>query len=428
MKGILTALVACALGCVLHGLAAEAQTETVLYSFNGYLDGDGYAPVAPVIDVNGTLYGTTEAGGTGCYAAPGCGTVFSLDSGTGAETVLYSFTGVVGMYPEAGMIDVDGTLYGTAYSGGVGCEYGCGSVFSLNVQTDAVTALYLFCDQDPKKCKDGHPTGSVINAGSMLYGTTYAGGGRAWGEGAVFSLDLANGEGTVLHSFNGKGKKGGYPWAGVIDVNGTLYGTTYAGGTGSCVNDGTGCGTVFSIDPQTGAEKVLHYFGSGTDGRYPQAGLIDVGGTLYGTTDSGGTGSCGDNYGCGTVFSLNPKTHAETVLYSFQENGTDGRYPEAGLVDVNGTLYGTTSAGGSGSCENDGDGVPGCGTVFSIDPQTGAETVVYSFAGSPDGASPEAGLIDVNGTLYGTTFLGGSGSCDSFYSITGCGTVFSIVP
>jgi uncharacterized repeat protein (TIGR03803 family) len=44
---------------------------------------------------------------------------------------------------------------------------------------------------------------------------------------------------------------------------------------------------------------VLHTFGdSSSDGRFPYAGLTDLGGTLYGTTKNGGT------YGHGTVFAL----------------------------------------------------------------------------------------------------------------------------
>jgi hypothetical protein len=67
--------------------------------------------------------------------------------------------------------------------------------------------------------------------------------------------------------------------------------------------------------------------------------------------------------------------------------------------------------------------------VYSINPKTGAERVIYSFCsqtGCADGAIPQAGLLDVNGTLYGVTYEGGSGTCNSQYG--GCGTVFSITP
>jgi len=99
---------------------------------------------------------------------------------------------------------------------------------------------------------------------------------------------------------------------------------------------------------------VLHSFGSGNDGRLPQAGLIVVGGLLYGTTSQGGGSGCGGG-GCGTVFSLDPNTGAETVLYSFQGAPLDGQWPN-GLTSVKNALYGTTIFGGASDH----------GTVFSL--------------------------------------------------------------
>lgn len=34
-------------------------------------------------------------------------------------------------------------------------------------------------------------------------------------------------------------------------------------------------------------------------------------------------------------------------------------------------------------------------------------TVLYNFAGPPDGGLPQASLIDEHGVLYGTTYVGG---------------------
>ena len=158
-----------------------------------------------------------------------------------------------------------------------------------------------------------------------------------------------------LYSFQGGSGDGANPQAGLLDVEGTLYGTTESGGP-------NGYGTVFAIAP-SGTETVLHYFGaSSEDGTFPQAGLINVKGTLYGTTFQGGA------HDLGTVFAITP-SGTETVLYSFMGkcNGscTDAAYPLAGLLDVNGTLYGTTQEGGAGNY----------GTVFTITP-SGTETVL----------------------------------------------------
>jgi uncharacterized repeat protein (TIGR03803 family) len=191
-----------------------------------------------------------------------------------------------------------------------------------------------------------------------------------------------------LYSFQGGSGDGANPQAGLLDVEGTLYGTTESGGP-------NGYGTVFAIAP-SGTETVLHYFGTGSgDGTFPQAGLINVNGTLYGTTFQGGT------HDLGTVFAITP-SGTETLLYSFMGkcNGscTDAAYPLAGLLDVNGTLYGTSQQGGANNL----------GTVFTITP-SGTETVLYGFKGGKvrDGQFPQAGLINVKGTLYGTTYEGG---------------------
>jgi uncharacterized repeat protein (TIGR03803 family) len=161
-------------------------------------------------------------------------------------------------------------------------------------------------------------------------------------------------------------------------------------------------------------EKVLHNFGKPTDGYNPQAGLIDVGGRLYGTTQWGGSGHCqsGSGYsGCGIVYSINT-SGKEKVLYGFA-GGRDGTHPVAGLIDVNGTLYGTTRNAGAN----------GLGTVYSVS-VSDAEKVLYSFTGRKgDGANPVAGLINVKGTLYGTTFEGGMHG-----SYGGDGTIFALSP
>jgi uncharacterized repeat protein (TIGR03803 family) len=316
---------------------------------------------------------------------------------------LYSFDGKDGGAPYAGLLNVNGTLYGTTYAGGVNCESssfatGCGTVFKIT-PSGKEALLYSF----KGGYKDGEtPHADLINVNGTLHGTTVYGGANCTSSGAcgtVFSI-TPSGKEALLYSFDGK--DGEYPYAGLINVKGKLYGTTYRGGA-------NGYGTVFSITP-SGKGRVLHSFGSG-DGVGPYAGLLNVNGTLYGTTYHGGT------HGSGTVFSITT-SGKETVLYSFKGGSGDGASPAAGLLNVNGTLYGTTSNGGSGSCLLSSYAL-GCGTVFSIT-TSGKETVLHSFkGGTGDGRYPEAGLINVNGTLYGTTSSGGANRD---------GTVFNISP
>ena len=154
---------------------------------------------------------------------------------------------------------------------------------------------------------------------------------------------------------------------------------------------------------------MLHSFGYGDDGATPAAALIEVNGTLYGTTGTGGKPGCYNYDTCGTVFSITP-SGTEKVLHRFL-TGNDGRGPDAPLIEVKGKLYGTTIYGGAYTC------VSRCGTVFSIT-LNGKERVLHSFS-KPDGAHPQAGLIDVDGTLYGTTNEGGT---------YGYGTVLALKP
>ena len=151
---------------------------------------------------------------------------------------------------------------------------------------------------------------------------------------------------------------------------------------------------------------VLHSFGAAPDGNDPGAGVIGLGddGTFYGTTIFGGAYSCSPTYKCGTVFSITTGG-TETVLHSFT-NENDGANPEADLIDVGGTLYGTTYSGGYGF-----------GVVFSITPE-GVEKVLHSFGNGTDGRNPHASLIDVRGRLYGTTEFGGKQNRGTVFSIT----------
>jgi uncharacterized repeat protein (TIGR03803 family) len=365
---------------------------SVLYSFKGGNDGrDPHA--GPLIKVKGTLYGTTVYGGGPCQARCFGGTVFAITT-SGGETVLHSFevASKDSKNPRAGLIDVTGTLYGTTIHGGRASCY-CGTVFKVTL-SGAETVLHSFAGEP-----DGfNPDAGLLNVNGTLYGTTFNGGTA--GAGTVFAI-TTSGKETVLHSFAGT-PDGAHSYAGLINVNGTLYGTTVHGGT-------DGDGTVFTITT-SGAETVLYSFKGGSgDGKYPtQAALLDVNGTLYGTTARGGTNSRG------TVFSITT-SGKETVLHSFG-GSDDGALPYGGLLDVNGTLYGTTSNGGSGSCLQYGN-VHGCGTVFKTT-TSGKETVLHSFGGSGDGKYPYAGLINVNGTLYGTTTAGGAKNAGAVFSLS----------
>jgi uncharacterized repeat protein (TIGR03803 family) len=392
----------------------DSTNYEVLYNFSSSPDGE--TPAANLINVGGTLYGTTLAGGK-----RGWGTVFTITL-RGREKVLYSFKRVsTGSQPEAGLIDVGGTLYGTTNKGGSdSCRDSpsyyppCGTVFSVTPSGEE-KVLHRFGGGN-----DGsRPAAGLVDVGGTLYGTTVHGGAYDYhqcggGCGTVFSITPSGTE-KVLYSF-GRGADGAQPKASLVEVKGVLYGTTTSGGAYCGGSSIYGCGTVFSITPD-GTEKVLHSFGYDSDGWRPVGGLIYVKGTLYGTTALG-PGKCNRVGFCGTVFSITPNG-AEKVLHGFSGHA-DGGYPEASLIEVKGTLYGTTTDGGPYGCGGD-----GCGTVFSITP-SGTEKVLHGFGGQykSDGAYPTAPLVDVKSKLYGTTYVGGTYSrCPA-----GCGTVFALTP
>lgn len=139
--------------------------------------------------------------------------------------------------------------------------------------------------------------------GSELYGTTEGGGthGASGGDGIVFEVSTSGTE-SVLHNF-GSGHDGAFPEGGLTAVGSELYGTTLEGGAYGTSGTSGGDGTVFEVS-KSGKESVLHSFGSGTDGAAPFASLFAVGSELYGTTRGGGNTKC--KSGCGTVFELTP--------------------------------------------------------------------------------------------------------------------------
>src|ERR1700678_2301929 len=148
---------------------------------------------------------------------------------------------------------------------------------------------------------------------------------------------------------------------------------------------------------RAGHQTVLYSFKGGSDGADPQTNLVDVGGTLYGETTNGGA-STACSCGCGTLFSVTT-SGVEKIVHAFQ-GGSDGGNPINGLINVRGKLFGTTSDGGTSNN----------GTVFRVNPATGRKTIVHNFGGGSYGASPSGLLVNLGGTLYGVTSLGGGPS------------------
>jgi uncharacterized repeat protein (TIGR03803 family) len=381
---------ACALAMILPFGAAEAG-YAVLHSFAAGSDGQ-YPQAGVVRDSAGNLYGTTyRGGGTGC-GGYGCGSIYKI-APDGSESVLHAFSGGSdGADPEASLlVDGVGNVFGTtAQGGGAGCGiYGCGTVFKIAAD-GSETVLHAFTGGS-----DGlAPRGPLIaDKDGYLYGTTEGGGHQS---GAIFKL-APDGTETLLYNFKG-GSDGRSPFAGLVaDAAGNLFGTTRMGGI-DCTVPHDGCGTVFRF--ANGTHTVLHAFTGNSDGEFPSASLvIDAAGNLYGTTIGGGGTDCGGG-GCGTVFKIAPDG-AESVLHVFTPY--EGIFPEAELlIYLDGSLFGTTSAGGLNGYDRHSSG-----TVFKIAPDNTFSVVRYFRPRIGVGCYSTL-IMTKTGRLYGTTVRGGA--------------------
>jgi uncharacterized repeat protein (TIGR03803 family) len=372
----------------------SGQTETNLHSFVGSIY-DGSIPTARLVQgSDGSFYGTTRNGGR--YND---GTVFRI-SPTGVYTNVYSFdidgTPTDGQNPFAGLVQgSDGNFYGTTFIGGTNSD---GTVFRISPGGSETTLYQFSCGSDGANPYYGR---LVQGSDSDFYGTTAYGGTNS--DGTVFKITSA-GTMTTLHEFNSSG--GNEPLGDLVQgSDGDFYGTTYGGGT----ND---YGTVFKMT-STGTLTSLYQFSGGSEGQYPESGLVQGNdGNFYGTTRYGGTTNFNGigYYGYGTLFKI---TSAGTLTTLHAFNLSDGFEPIAGLVQgSDGDFYGTTYEGGTN----------GYGTVFKFT-SAGTLTTLYQFSGGSDGQYSVAGLVQgSDGNFYGTTSQGGGGAnCQS-----GCGTVFKL--
>ncbi len=262
-----------------------------------------------------------------------------------------------------------------------GGVYGEGSVFETDPTTGNTTLLHSFFGDDGN---DGEaPEGALIDYKEALYGTTVNGGGLGYG--AVFYLDPKTKAESMLVYFDDD-NTGGFPMSRLVERSGVLYGTC-----------GEYPGTIFVIDAITNSFKIIYRF-SDHGVASPVAGLTADGNTLYGASV----------YGSGSVYGFNISKAKLKQIHAFGKSHRDGRFPVSDLILVNGTLYGTASAGGKS----------GQGIVFGINIATKAETILHEFTGGGDGGDPVAGLVFYNGALYGTTYSGA----------LGYGTVFEVKP
>jgi uncharacterized repeat protein (TIGR03803 family) len=415
----------------LSGADASGAQVNVLHAFHGPGPNQPQAPL--VLANDGSFYGTAYYGGTA-----NLGAVFKM-APDGTLTFVHQFTGgpADAGAPGALIESTDGNLYG--YSGN--------GIFKITLE-GTVTVLHTFVSAEG--C---NPRGALLQASDgNFYGTTNWCG--AHNRGTVFRM-TPTGSVTVLHAFTGV-YAGAFPNAGLVQAtDGNFYGTT----TGSHLPPNSDESTIFRLTP-TGTFTTLHVM-SGNDGTGISASLIQAAdGLLYGmagggpdastgtvfsitldgaftrlhafsgVTEGGGpTGPIvelpdGNFYGTlhygpfglqqfrgGAVFKM---THAGVVTVLHKFAGVVSSEPAGGLVEApDGSLYGTTKLGGAFSL----------GTVFQVT-TAGAFTLRHSFSGGDDGSRPLAPLIQAaGGDLYGTTMRGGSSNDGTVFKITPAGAV-----
>ena len=206
-------------------LARGSSTITALASFNNTNGNDPFGGL--VEDTSGNLFGTTENGGQA-----GGGTIFEVVQGSGTITTLAFFNNTNGANPQGSLIlDSNGNLYGTTEAGG---NYRDGSVFEIANSSGTITTLASF-----NGTNGANPYAALIMDGSgNLYGTTFQGG--ASDDGTVFELAKGSGTITTLASFNGNdgaAPDGALLMDSSGDLYGTTYagGAGYPAGAG----DGT---------------------------------------------------------------------------------------------------------------------------------------------------------------------------------------------
>jgi uncharacterized repeat protein (TIGR03803 family) len=286
----------------------------------------------------------------------------------------------------------------------------CASANSLHAQTFSVLSNF---DSD-----NWIPQYSLIQgADGLLYGATNRNGVADSYGGTLFGFSLADDTLSTLHVFCvASGCLDGINSSGTLvqDENGIFYGSAPGGGTYSI-------GTVFSVTPGRTLTTLYDFGSQANDGVNPYSGLILANdGNFYGSTYNGGTP------GYGTVFRIN-KEGVKSTIHNFCQlaNCTDGSAPYGALMQAaDGKIYGTTAYSGC-KCGTP----PPSGTLFEMT-LDGQFTTIHTFCleqGCPDGSDPLGGLVQSNdGTVYGTTSLGGTYNLGTVFKITPAGVLTTV--
>jgi uncharacterized repeat protein (TIGR03803 family) len=358
------------------------QTLTKKIDFNST---NGALPQSKLYQATDTnLYGTTTNGG-----ASNEGVLFRYVIGTNSLTVRASFnSGNIGANPASSLVQAaDGKLYGIAPYGG---PTGNGTLFAYDPTNDTMLKRVDFSNSS----NGSNPqSGMVLAPNGLFYGMTSLGGANA--QGVLYEYDPATDTYTSKVDLSLSGTGGSPSGSLVLAANGNLYGMTSSGGA-------NGDGVIFQYVPGSISVSVKVNFSAATIGSAPKGSLMQPASTtlLYGMTNAGGPSAHG------TLFTFDPGTSTLVVKYSFTAT-SEGTNPQGSLVQAaNGKLYGTTSAGGSGTS----------GVLFEYDINTDTYTKKVDFTGGSNGANPYGDVVQASdGKLYGMANGGGTNSNGIIY-------------
>lgn len=268
----------------IFSMNTDGSGFTVLHAFatgNNVTNADGSGADSLVLSGNGTLYGTAAGGGANDY-----GTIFFIQTNGNNFTVLHTFDASDGGDPIGGLLLYSNVLYGTARGDG---DHPDGIVYAQDTVSSRFTILHGFSPLDEGTNTDGaFPAGGVVLVNGTLYGTASTGGSN--GNGTIFALNTNTLAFQTLYtfpaSFTVTNLAGVNPEGTLVLAGNTLFGTANLGGTNNW-------GTLFSINTNGTAFSILHSFtrlvlATNVDGARPETGMILSGGQFFGTTHFGG--------------------------------------------------------------------------------------------------------------------------------------------
>jgi uncharacterized repeat protein (TIGR03803 family) len=402
-----------------------------------------------LIYYDGALYGMTTEGGE-----DDDGVVFSITLDVEPiYSVLHNFDEDNGDEPDGSLLEVDGTLYGLTEYGGSNDD---GVIFSL---TTGASPVYTVLHHFNESTDGGYPNGTLIEDGGILYGTTDEEG--EYGYGTVYSITTTGTDFTVLHSFDGESGEGVYPTNKLFKSGNILYGVTTSGGENdlgtvySLTQEIAGRTTIdiitytyadeFHFTEEHGYGRTNLLLGSDDNLYFINRGNDDIDDRIARKETSLKTSKKNKQerdrneeekdknrrktkettrktrntpltveLHKGAIIQLDADFNASIIKYFKGNLFPSGANPDGELLKASdGKLYGMTRNGGGGEgVDIDTDN----GVIFRTD-LDGSNFELLKTFDETTGTNPYGSLMEYNGYLYGTTFYGGD---------NGYGTIFRV--